>query len=358
MVDAAAMMTGVTASWPLDCLESLGCCPLCGATARRQLYDALEDLLFSSAPHQWTIYECKACGCAYLDPRPSRDGVHMAYETYYTHEERLDDDPAQLTGRAWNRFKQIVVRQYLRLRFGSLWSAPRNLLGAALLLRPRLRRALDGAMRHLPRPRPGQRLLDIGCGSGRFMAWARSVGWNCYGTEIDPIAARGARERGFDVHLGEPGELTPHGQVFDAVTISHVIEHVHDPRALLRSAHRLLRPQGILWIETPNIESHGHSCFRSAWRGLEPPRHLQLFTPSTLMDMLAEAGFVDIRTASWQPHWSALLPASLQLAGDEAARLRNSRAVVEGEQVGRRDPAKREFITLTARAHFDPDHAA
>jgi hypothetical protein len=104
----------------------------------------------------------------------------------------------------------------------------------------------------------------------------------------------------------------------------------------------LLKPRGYLWIETPNIDSHGYACFGSHWRGLEPPRHLQIFTPKVLQELLRGAGFVDIEFAPWQPNWRAMAELSLS---PESALGRN--ASLE-ESVGRRDPEKREFITLTA----------
>lgn len=355
MVEAVARDSGSRGMWPASSLEVLGHCPICGTADRHQLYAGLEDRQFGVGG-RWNLYACAGCTVAYLDPRPSRSGLHLAYENYHTHEERLGDDPADVTQPGWDGIKQIAIQQYLRLRFGPRRSAIRNLPGIAVLLRPRLRRTLDSIMRHLPRPRPGDTLLDIGCGSGWFMAWARWVGWTCVGTEVDPVAAGRARARGFEVHLREAGELASGGTVFDAVTLSHVIEHVHEPAALLRAARRLLRPDGYLWIETPNIASHGHDCFRCDWRGLEPPRHLQIFTPGLLKEMLAEAGFRNIRTAPWQLDWTAMLQASLPLTGNKAPEMQLDPRVIDGEDVGRRSPAKREFITLTARAPASREH--
>jgi len=80
--------------------------------------------------------------------------------------------------------------------------------------------------------------------------------------------------------------------LFDAVSVFHVIEHVHDPAALLRKCARVLRPGGLLVITTPNLHSLGHRWFRENWRGLEPPRHLHIFSSLALMELVTRAGLV------------------------------------------------------------------
>lgn len=92
---------------------------------------------------------------------------------------------------------------------------------------------------------------------------------------------------------------------FDAVVMSHVIEHVHDPEGLLRECRRILRSRGQITVVTPNAKSLGHRVFGADWRGLEPPRHLQVFTPLALRTLAEKAGFnrprvsVTIRSA-WE----------------------------------------------------------
>ena len=125
------------------------------------------------------------------------------------------------------------------------------------------------------------------------------MGWQVVGVEPDPQAAAVARSRGLDVRLGGIEVLDGFTGEFDWITMSHVIEHVHDPIGLLRACHRLLRPEGRIWIETPNLDSLGHSIYASNWRGLEPPRHLVLFTYLSLRRALSEAGF---ENAEDEPH--------------------------------------------------------
>src|SRR5690606_4600196 len=78
---------------------------------------------------------------------------------------------------------------------------------------------------------------------------------------------------------------------------SHVLEHVYDPSGLLSECYRLLKPGGHLRVVVPNPKSWGHKLFGSRWRGLEPPRHLHLFTPEALRMLSERAGF-ETRIAS------------------------------------------------------------
>jgi SAM-dependent methyltransferase len=78
---------------------------------------------------------------------------------------------------------------------------------------------------------------------------------------------------------------------FDAVTLNHVIEHVPDPIQTLRECARILKKDGRLVILTPNSSSLGHRVFKQDWRGLEPPRHLHLFSMQSMRRTLELAGF-------------------------------------------------------------------
>ena len=334
--------------WPSEGLQHLGACPICAGEARQCLHQGLLDHLFNT-PGRWDLYACRQCGTAYLDPRPNRETIQLAYENYETHQSQLDDDPQQ-PGTDWrSSLKQAILRAYIRKRFSKQAFKAGDVLAAAMWLRPFLRPGFDASMRHLPVSNTPGTVLDIGCGNGRFLAWARIAGWQGHGTEFDSQAAAVARSRGFKVYEEPLDELVKSGSRFDAVTISHVIEHVHEPSALLRAARQLLRPGGHFWIETPNIDANGHVYFGEGWRGLHPPHHLQVFSPGALQEMLREAGFVDIRNCASQLSWRAMAAMSQPPRSPQMRSIR-SQAIREdmADFVGHSDPAKRECITLMA----------
>jgi predicted SAM-dependent methyltransferase len=105
-----------------------------------------------------------------------------------------------------------------------------------------------------------------------------------------------ARERfGLEVHCGDVRALALPGNTYDAIVMNHVIEHMLDPVAVLRECHRLLKRGGTLVLTTPNVNSYGHECFQAAWLGLDPPRHLHLFSQTTLAVVAQRSGFQECR---------------------------------------------------------------
>jgi len=138
---------------------------------------------------------------------------------------------------------------------------------------------------------PPGRVLEVGCGSGTLLRRLRSLGWTVEGQDVDPNVASIA-DHDIRVHLGDLNSLALPSESYDAVVMNHVIEHVHYPAELLRECHRLVKPGGVVVITTPNAASYGHQRFRGAWRGLEPPRHLHLFTSKSLTFIASKSGWV------------------------------------------------------------------
>jgi 2-polyprenyl-3-methyl-5-hydroxy-6-metoxy-1,4-benzoquinol methylase len=208
--------------------------------------------------------------------------------------------------------------------------------------------ALDGVA-------PG-RLLDVGCGDGRRFSALEAQGWRVEGQEIDPSAVAAARAAGRTVHAGPLASLPSEAGPFDAVTLNHVIEHVHDPVGLLRDCRRLLRPGGTLVAITPNAASAGHARFGPAWRGLEPPRHLVVFAPPALGRVARDAGFarVEVRTSAANAYTlgAASLLAAARRAGTPigfaAARLGALRFQASASRAWRADRGSGEECVLTA----------
>lgn len=244
-------------------------CHVCGSRGE-PLYRGLSDTMFSAAGN-WSLSRCSNgdCGLLWLDPMPIAEDLPAAYESYYTHGE-----PAK-TG-IYRAGKLL----YSLLAGCILWPA------GILLDRRR------AGLMFLGGSRPGA-LLDVGCGDGTFLARMRRRGWSVTGLDFDPVAAKAARERhGLEVHVGTIEDAFADGRaLYDVVTASHVIEHVPEPIRFLSQCRSLLRPGGRLVLKTPNASSYGARRYGSAWRGLEPPRHLHIFTAPALISCARRAGF-------------------------------------------------------------------
>jgi 2-polyprenyl-3-methyl-5-hydroxy-6-metoxy-1,4-benzoquinol methylase len=338
--------------WPIDELESVPACPVCGSAERTMLHKDLIDNVFFVAQGKWTLHSCTQCKSAYLDPRPNPTSIGKAYGTYYTHAVGTPrDNTTQLS--SFRRVRRMISNGYLNNRYGTQ-RQPASGLGqwVALLLHGQ-RQALDTEFRHLPKPAQGQRLLDIGCGNGSFLVNAREAGWQVSGLEPDPKAADAAQQRGLDVTVGTVDLLASESDCFDVITLSHVIEHVHEPKQLLQAVHRLLKPGGMLYIDTPNVQSNGAVLFKKNWRGLETPRHLVLFNTVSLTDLLNEIGFVGSKFEGRKGVLLGMYLSSLRMAAghspygmepaklDWAQRMRLFFAFTPTDKL--------EFITLTAQ---------
>lgn len=245
-------------------------CYLCRSPAR-PLYEDLTDNLFG-ASGSWNLVQCPdpKCGLVWLNPMPVEEDLGQAYAKYYTHGEAA-------TGHSW--LTSVMRRRGQVLR--SLLNPARRERDSLLLM-------------DLSRIVPGK-LLDVGCGDGTRIAQLQKLGWDVYGQDLDPAAVGYARETlGLQAFLG-PLENVPFAEnTFDCVTLNHVIEHVHHPIDLLEKSRRFLKPGGRLVVITPNLESFAHQHFGPVWRGLEPPRHLHLFSLRTLSTAVLTAGFSGI----------------------------------------------------------------
>ncbi|GIG57626.1 hypothetical protein Lfu02_19980 [Longispora fulva] len=340
-----------TESWPAGGLESVPHCPICGDSARETVHLELSDRIFFCAPGTWNLYRCTGCATGYLDPRPTEDTISLAYDSYYTHAAAAKVDVDQLS--LARKVRRSLANGYRNHQFGTqdLPANPLGVLSAKLLAKQRA--TMDTESRHIPKPTPGARLLDIGCGDGNFLEFARRAGWTVVGVDFDEKAVEAARSRGLDIRHGGVEVLDP-AERFDGITLSHVIEHVHDPVALLAACRRMLNPGGWIWLETPNLDALGHQRYGADWRGLEPPRHLVLFTPASLKQALAKAGFVDAEIQRAALSTGFTFSASEAIARGEGSMTENDYLEEAGalikaaEREATRNPDVREFITIKA----------
>jgi 2-polyprenyl-3-methyl-5-hydroxy-6-metoxy-1,4-benzoquinol methylase len=313
-------------------------CLLCN-TAGEVLYAHLHDRLYD-VPGEWTLCICPSCGLVWLNPLPIEDDIGKVYNSYFTHE----------TGKPAWQSDNPVYRAWVKA--GGVYRAAINnsFMG-------QMRRRADSM--YLGSVMPG-RLLDVGCGDGGWLAKMKTLGWQVEGQETDADAASYAmRVHGVTVHVGLLHELHLPPSTFDAITLSHVIEHVHDPIAVLAECRRLLKPHGRLIALTPNVESYGHKRFGVNWVALEPPRHLTLFSPATLAEVAKRAGFAqtDVQTTQVRAQFIHIASSDIQRSGRHALHHSYSLAKLapamtyewQAWSAWRNDPSSGDELVLEAR---------
>lgn len=223
-------------------------CPLCRSGAARAHHDEAGVRYF----------RCAACGFVFLHPVPSAEDLERLYQEEHG---ATFHHAAEIAG-AFEKRREAEHR--LRIVGGDLRSAP------------------------------DRSALEVGCGAGYLLDRLRAGGWSVVGTELSDAYIRHARERlGLDVR-----RQTPPGP-FGALLAFNVLSHVPDPAAAARSWRRLLRPGGVLVLETGNaaeVEPSRVGPFGA-------PEHVWHFSEPTLRKLLSDAGFDDVRIRRRNVEW-------------------------------------------------------
>ena len=229
------------------------------------------------------LRRCGACGRLLLDPRLPEKALPEAYDDAYY-------------GAGARKFVPAIERVVDAFRDGRARLAERSLAS---------------------RDRPA-RVLDIGCGSGQFLARLIARGHEGHGTELSKATgARASRVPGLELRVGALTADTYPAGWFDLISIWHVLEHLPDPDQVLRLCHGWLREGGALLIAVPNADSWQAKIFRGSWFHLDPPRHLDHFNRRSLASSLERAGFriERLRTLSWEQNLYGILQSALNALG-------------------------------------------
>jgi SAM-dependent methyltransferase len=238
-----------------DFLERLGPaaleevdCPVCGSDGRKWLLDA----------QGFTLARCLGCFHVYVSPRIRPDlQARLAAES-----DEPQEDPF------------LDVQQ--------IYAEP--------------------LCRRLRQEAPGNRLLDVGFGKGYLMQVARAYGFEVYGVDgSERLLERLGPYFGQRVarHWVGDGPL-PWGS-FDALVLSHVVEHLPDPRAALRQAREALNPGGVVYVAVPDLGSGQFRVLGRRWNTIHPLIHLQYFNQASLTRLLEDAGFEVIERIEHEP---------------------------------------------------------
>ena len=267
--------------------EEVRTCFLCGNFGI-PLYSELQDSLFGTSGN-WSFFRCPHCNLVWLNPRLSLQEIRTHYSTYYNYTQ------TDMPRGCWVFLKNLAKRSVLAVGFGyrgKSIKAIELMIGRFLSWFSPLREIIGGRVMWLKIPEGRKRLLDIGCGTGGFLAQLRDFGWEVEGVELNPRGVRIAQQNyGLTkVYQGILKEVCFPNEYFDVITMSHLIEHLPDPIETLRECFRILKTGGKIVIVTPNIESLAHKFFGRHWLGLVPPWHLYVFSRQALKDCILQAG--------------------------------------------------------------------
>jgi SAM-dependent methyltransferase len=144
------------------------------------------------------------------------------------------------------------------------------------------------------------KLLDIGAGTGAFVADMQGRGWETTGLEPDPTA-RGVAWTDHQVQLVETDQLfSLPAEGFDAITMWHVLEHVHNLHGYMEQLKKLVRRSGRIFIAVPNYTSYDARVYQGNWAAYDVPRHLYHFSPASMETLVTGHG---LQLLGSQPMW-------------------------------------------------------
>lgn len=268
-------------------------CFLCGNKGSI-LYEGIRDQLYGT-PGEWNFSRCtnSKCDLIWLEPIPAGHDLSKAYEKYYTHLDPAHPDAPGPSASFTQRVRKRIKRGYAANRFDDPLKrkfAFDRLMARLVAAWPTSNADLEFGVFYLSPMRKG-RLLDVGCGAGRMLKALGDLGWLTEGVDFDPAAVECAKAQGLKAHAGSLQNLEYPDDTFDAVILNHSIEHIPEPFKLLRECNRIMKRDGKLVIVTPNARSWGHRLYAAAWRGLEPPRHLYIYSRNAISKLVKMAGF-------------------------------------------------------------------
>lgn len=239
-------------------------CPVCTGKNIEAAFSAKD---YTVTNESFQVWLCGNCGSGFTQDVPGVDAIGKYYQSaaYVSH----SDTKEGLVNRLYHRVRSITL------------SGKRRLVSAET--------GLDKG-----------EILDIGCGTGAFLSGMKAAGWSATGLEPDEAARKKARE----LYQLDP---LPSNELFrlpaakyDAITMWHVLEHVHQLDDYLNRIEQLLKDRGVLFIAVPNLQSFDAAHYKECWAAYDVPRHLYHFSANGMEQLLQRHG---LKLRKIKPMW-------------------------------------------------------
>ncbi len=239
-------------------------CPVCNSELIQAQLIAKD---YTVSQKDFSIWHCNTCTLRFTQDVPAQDaiGAYYASENYISHSDTK---------------KGIINSLYHLVRKRTLGAKRRLVINETGMVK--------GAV------------LDIGCGTGAFLQTMQQADWDITGLEPDAIARNKAAEL-YNIHPQESEKLFElNAGAYNAITMWHVLEHVHELHAYIKQIGTLLAPNGKLFIAVPNYTSIDATVYKEHWAAYDVPRHLYHFSPQSMEKLLSLHG---LKCIAVKPMW-------------------------------------------------------
>ena len=240
------------------------CCPVCTSELIREQLTAKDHTV---SKNNFAIWQCTACTARFTQDVPDEDsiGAYYASDNYISHSDTK---------------KGIINSLYHLVRKRTLLAKRRLVMNETGVVKGRI--------------------LDIGCGTGAFLDTMKTAEWNITGLEPD-AEARNKAAALYHIHPQQPADLfSLNAASFDAITMWHVLEHVHELHAYFKQVKNLLTANGKLFIAVPNYTSKDAAVYKENWAAYDVPRHLYHFSPQSMEKLIA---IHELKITAFKPMW-------------------------------------------------------
>lgn len=250
-------------------MEKVTLCPLCGSANHASALQAID---YTVSKESFAIQSCSACNFHFTSPRPEQSAIGNYYlsKNYISHAAT----PTGIRDRIYHSVRQHTIKTKYQL---------------------------------IARHHAKGRVLDVGCGTGDFLVYLHTKGYQTQGVEVSPGARAIAQAK--ITAIAPDLDSIPAISQFDVVTLWHVLEHVADPATTLQHLHARCPAGALLVIAVPDRESWDCKHYGPQWAAWDVPRHLSHFRRQDIRSLLAKSGFdlVEVRRMWWDAPYVAML---------------------------------------------------
>lgn len=259
----------------MDEINELYKCPVCSSHKFSQWNEVFDDRY--GHPDLFKLIRCNDCNHIMTTPMLSENDLAELYGTYYPRNNISIDQVISMAAKVGLAFS----------KFRRWWMGSDN----------------QGQYS----ARSGEKMLDIGCGSGLSLLEAKELGVEAWGIEADPNVKRFAEELSLRIHQGSVHDNPFPDIKFDLIVLNQVIEHIPEPDKTLQLLHSLLTKEGRVILIFPNVNSLWSKLSGARWINWHIPYHLHHFNKKTFTQMAERCGYNVVSSRTITPNiWTIM----------------------------------------------------